>query len=280
MNTLRVLLAALGIVVSITAGAESMVVEVIPLKHRLTADVLPIIQPLVADGGTVTGMNNQVVVKTTPANLEEIRQVLDSIDSAPRRLMISVRQNVDGNFNRDEQGISGRYSSGDVTIASPDPGARRGGGVVAIRALSTRSSREDKSTFSVQATEGYPAFIHTGQSVPVANQQTIITPGGAVVVQDGIQYRDVTSGFYVLPRLSGDRVTLLVAPQLNRVNDAQGGVFEIQNVETTATGRLGEWIELGGVSEQFDDKGNLNLTTTRRRGQEFRNIAVKVTEIP
>jgi len=290
MNTLRMLVAGLGILVSVAAGAGSMVVEVIPLKHRLTADVLPIIQPLVADGGTVTGMNNQVVVKTTPANLEEIRQVLESIDSAPRRLMITVRQNVDGNIHRDEQGVSGRYTSGDVTIASPDPGARRGGGVVAIRddegnvigyrALSTRSSREDKSSFSVQATEGYPAFIHTGQSVPVANQQTIITPGGGVIVQDGIQYRDVTSGFYVLPRLSGDRVTLLVAPQLNRVNDAEGGVFDIQSVETTATGRLGEWIELGGVSEQFDDKGSLNLTTTRRRGQEFRNIAVKVTEIP
>lgn len=289
MRRTGLLICVCSLLLSLAVYADDMVLEVIPLKHRMSSDVVDMIKPLVAPGGTVTGMNNQIIVKTTAANLEEIKQVLDSIDQAPRRLMITVKQNVDGNFNRNEQGISGRYTSGDVTIASPDPGAGHGGGIVAIkddegnvigyRALSTRSDREDKNTFSVLATEGYPAFIHTGHSVPVANQQTIITPGGGVVVQDGIQYRDVTSGFYVLPRLSGDIVTLLVAPQLNRINSAQGGVFDIQNVETTASGRLGEWIELGGVSQQFDDKGQHNLISTRRRGQEFRTIAVMVTEI-
>lgn len=289
MKLLRTIMAIALFMVSLCIQAEDMVLEVIPLNHRLSADVIPMIKPLVAPGGTVTGMNDQLIVKTTPTNLQEIKQVLNSVDKTPRRLMITVKQNVDGNLNRNEQGLSGRYSSGDVTIASPDPGAHRGGGVVAIedddgniigyRVLSTRSSSEDKSTFSVQATEGYPAFIQTGHSVPVANQQTVITPGGGVVVQDGIQYRDVTSGFYVLPRLSGDIVTLMVAPQLNRINSAQGGVFDIQSVETTASGRLGEWIQLGGISQQYDDKGRHNLTTTRRQGQEFRSIAVKVTEI-
>ncbi len=284
--TMTLLLSALFFTAPVTA---EMVLEVISLKHRLANDVIPMVKPLVVDGGTVTGMNDQVIVKSTAENLNQIKQVIHSLDKAPRRLMISVKQNVDGNVNHNEQGISGRYSSGDVTIASPDPGARNGGGIIAIkddegnvigyRALSTRSSIEDKNTFSVQVTEGYPAFIHTGHSVPVANQQTIITPGGGVILQDGIQYRDVTSGFYVLPRLSGDIVTLMIAPQLNRVNSAHGGVFDIQNVETTASGRLGEWIYLGGVEQQFDDKGRLNLTTTRRTGQEFRSIAVKVTEL-
>ncbi len=289
MNKMSIPVSILALLLALTVQAGDMVLEVIPLKHRLSSDVIDIVRPLVAPGGTVTGMNNQVIIRTTPSNLEEIRRVLNSIDQAPRRLMITVRQNVDGNLNRNEQGISGRYSSGDVTIESTDPNAGRGGGIVAIRddegnvigyrALSTRSRLEDRNTFSVQATEGYPAYIHTGQSVPVAHQQAVITPGGGIIVQDGIQYRDVTSGFYVLPRLSGNIVTLLVAPRLNRVSPDQGGVFDLQSVQTTASGRLGEWIELGGVSQQFNEDASHNLTSTRQRGQEFRSIAVMVTEI-
>ncbi len=267
--------------------AERLVLEIIPLKHRLLSDVLPIVQPLIVDGGTATGMNDQLIVKTTAANITEIKRVLNSLDKPPRRLMITVKQDVDGNLTRNEHGISGRYRSGDVTVKSPDPG--RGGLVIQAededgnalryRTLTSRSKIDDKNTFRVQTIEGQPAFVQTGQSVPVANQQTYVTPGG-VVIQDGIEYRDVTSGFYVIPRLNGNHVTLLIAPQLHKVNPHQGGTFDIQNVETTASGTLGEWIQIGGMTEQHKDKNTRNLVSTRRLGQETRNVVVKVEEIP
>ncbi|MGH6635617.1 MAG: hypothetical protein ACRED0_05595 [Gammaproteobacteria bacterium] len=34
------------------ALAEEMVLEVIPLEHRLSAEVIPLLQPLVVPGGT------------------------------------------------------------------------------------------------------------------------------------------------------------------------------------------------------------------------------------
>ncbi len=53
-----------------------MQLEVIPLQKRMVDEVIQIIRPLVAPGGTVTGMNNQLIIKTTPSNLAEIKQVL------------------------------------------------------------------------------------------------------------------------------------------------------------------------------------------------------------
>ena len=268
--------------------AEAMTLEVIPLQHSLLSEVLPILKPMVIEGGSVTGMNDQLIVRTTPSNLLEIKQILRSIDTPPRRLMITVKQNVDGNLVQNEHGISGRYRSGDVTVGT-GPDDERDGAVIAIRdkdgnvlryrTLTTKSDIDDRNTFKVQTIAGQAAFIQQGSSVPVADQQTIIRPDGVVVFQDGVQYRDVTSGFYVLPRLNGDRVTLFVSPQLNRVDRHESGVFDLQNIETTAHGYLGEWIQIGGVSQQHKDKNTRYYSSTRSQGQQTRNVLIRVDEI-
>lgn len=263
-----------------------MRIETIPMNNRSVDDVIPVLRPLVVEGGTVTGINNKLIVKTTPTNLKQIKQVLAEIDNTPRRLMISVKQDVDGNLSVTESGLSGRYNSDNVKIQSPDNG--RGGtiiqgkdsdgNVIRYRQLNTRSRLEDKNVFRVQTLEGNPAFINTGQSIPIANQTTYVT-GGGVVVQDGVEYRDVSSGFYVLPRLQGDNVTLLIAPHLSRVSPNQAAIFDIQNVETTASGRLGEWIQVGGATQHYNDDSNSNTISTKRRGQEQRKVMVKVEEV-
>lgn len=283
----QLLQALLILIMSVSpALAESMKIEIIPLKSGLVSDIVPIIKPLVVEGGTVTGMNNQLIVKTTPSNLKQIKSVLAQIDRAPRRLMISVKQNVDGNLNRSESGLSGRYNSGNVKFESPDisnegtiiQGKDSDGNVIRYRTLETRSRLEDKNTFRIQTLEGSPAYINTGQSVPIPTQTTVVT-GGGVVVNDGVQYREVTSGFYVLPRLSGDNVTLMVSPQLSRVSPNQAAVFDVQNVETTVSGRLGEWIPIGGATQHFNDNSRRNTISTKRRGQEQRNVLIKVEEV-
>lgn len=269
-----------------TVMAATMKIETIPMKNRQVEDVIPILKPLVVEGGTVTGINNKLIVKTTPSNLKQIKSVLKQIDQAPRRLMISVTQDVDGTLNTNERGVSGRYRSGDVTLDVPDTSDAgtiiqskdSDGNVIRYRHLETRSRLEDRNVFKVQTLEGNPAYISTGQSVPIPNQTAFVT-GGGVVVQDGVEYRDVDSGFYVLPRLQGDNVTLLISPKLSRVTPNQAAVFDIQNVETTVTGQLGEWISIGGATQHFADGEKRNLISTKRRGQEQRNVLVKVEEI-
>ncbi len=272
----------------VMSQAEQMTLEVIPLKYRLTDDIIPIIQPLVAPGGTVSGMNNQLIIKTTPSNLAEIKNVLDSIDQAPRQLLITVKQDIGGQIHLKERSLSGKYSSGDVTISSDDPGRPDEGPVimggdedsdfVRYRALSRDTAIDDKNTFRVRATEGYPAFINTGQSVPIPSRTEVVTPHG-VVVEKHTEYYGATSGFYVLPRLNGDQVTLLISPHLTRVHPGKPPVFDTQNVETTANGRLGEWIPIGGIDQSFDDKDRRIFSSAESQGQEARTVLIRVDEV-
>ena len=271
------------------AYSDSMTLEVIELKHRMTDDVIEILRPMVVPGGTVTGMNNQLIVKTTPANLAEIKTILDSLDRSPRRLMISVKQDVGGKIQSREQSVSGRYSTGDVTVGAGDTRRSRDGLIISgrdedgneirYRAQDSTSYTDDRGTYTVQATEGYPAYINVGQSVPVQSRTGYVTPGGGIVISEGTEYVDAGSGFYVMPRLSGNQVTLLIAPKLTRVSPGKAPVFDVQNVETTASGQLGEWIELGGLNQQFSDSNRRILSSSSARGSEVRSIYVKVVEI-
>jgi type II secretory pathway component GspD/PulD (secretin) len=266
-----------------------MTLEIISLKYRMVDDVVEILRPMVVPGGTVTGMNNQLIIKTTPENLVEIKTILESLDHSPRRLMISVKQDVGGQIQSREQSVSGRYSTGDVTVGAGDKRRSRDGLVISghdsdgneirYRTQDSTLNANDKSTYTVQATEGYPAYISTGQSVPVQNRTGYVAPDGGIIISDSVEYVDADSGFYVMPRLSGNQVTLLIAPKLTRISPGKAPVFDVQNVETTATGQLGEWIELGGLNQQFSNNTRGNLSSSNAQGSELRSIFVKVVEI-
>ncbi len=162
-----------------TATLAQTVLEVIPLRYRTAEQVIPIIQPMLAREGSVSGFQGQLVVRTTPANLEEIKRILASLDNAPRQLLITVRQDADTDRSRSAAELSGSVGGehGRVTI----PGGRdpRGGNVVLregddrvrVQVIEGRSSESDRNTQSVRVMEGREAYVRVGQSVPVRERQ-------------------------------------------------------------------------------------------------------------
>lgn len=282
---LRVLVALLATAWLASVHAEQTVLEVITLKYRNADQVLPVLKPLVAPGGTISGLQNRVIVRTTPQNLAELRQVLDTIDGAPRRLMISVRQDVAGLGSRDEAELSGSIGTGTARATVPGSDSKAGGTVVLRRgddrvkgrALSSNSASTDRSVQTLQVLEGGEAWIQVGQSVPVEGGSIAISPLGAQVTQS-TQYRDTGSGFRVKPRLAGDNVTLEIGTRRDMPsNDTRN--FDVQRVDTIVTGRLGEWLELGGVAQEStrSDRGTLSRGTSS--SSDNRSVYVKVEEL-
>ncbi len=286
MNKFHKLIIAFVLLLPQITLAGKMQLEVIPLQHRMVDDVIRIIRPLVTPGGTVTGMNNQLIIKTTPSNLAEIKQILNSIDHAPRRLMITVKQNVSGDSHLRENSLSGKYTFDDVQISGGHDHSDEGLSVSAgdknshirYRTLDSTSHTDDRNTFRVQALEGRPAFINQGQSIPIDSSTTYVTEHG-VVVNRTTDYHEIRSGFYVLPRLNGDQVTLIATTDLSSIKPGNQPTTNVQGIETTVTGRLGEWMELGGIDQGFNQRGHQNFSSSSVRGQELRTVLIKVDEI-
>ena len=273
------------------ALSQATVLEVIPLRYRTAPEVIPIIQPVLAREGSVSGLQGQLIVRTTPANLEEVKRILASIDTAPRQLLITVRQDADIDRSRSSAEVSGSVGGEQGRITIP-PGSRdpRGGSVVIregdnqvrAQAVENRSVESDRSTQAVRVMEGREAFVRVGQSVPVRERQVRrVMINGQMVEQvvDGTQYRDLNTGFYVLPRLAGDRITLDVSPQREALSRQVPGAVNVQSVVTTVSGRLGEWMEIGGIDQDASGQQAVILGRTTTTTRDSRRVLVKVEEV-
>jgi len=253
-------------------------VEIIQLSYRTAEQVIPILRPLVEPGGAISGMQNTLVIRASPANVQQLRQVVATLDRMPRRLLISVRQDAGISFESRAAQVSGTVGSSEVRVGVNEPPRRDSG--VSISARESLGSRDDRFATQVQALEGSPAYISVGQSVPVQGSVVTQTPGGGTVVRNTTTYQNVASGVYVIPRVSGDRVFLEIAPQTASPGRDGPGSANVQQIVTTASGRLGEWFQLGGIdhSATRSQAGVLSGASGARVGSS--SVWVKVDEMP
>jgi hypothetical protein len=258
------------------AGAAELVTETFALKYRTVEELAPVLRPLVPAPGVVTGLGDRLVVKTTPDNLSAVAEVLGRIDRPPRRLVISVRQERAENLDAIRASLDARVRAGDTTLSTGRPGPGEGSRARA-QVYGTESRDEGVTLQHVQALEGRSALIRAGTSVPVNEGYVFVGPGG-VGVADSVRYLDLTTGFYALPRVSGDRVTLDLSPYSARL--AGGGVIDTQSAATVVSGRLGEWLVVASSAETDTDRGTGIVYSTRKRGEMNRLILLKVDELP
>ena len=290
------ILLMIGLSVAMSCYANEL--EIINLKHRSAEELLPIIRPFLDSDEMVSGMNYQLILRASPRNIEQIKRLLDSIDTRPRRLKVTVMQDVDSDTAASMTEMSGSIGVGrNARIAVPgqgNGGVYAGGGSVSVgqgqdavnaRIISTRTLENDHKTQQLQVMEGNRALVRTGQTVSVPQRQVIQGAWGTQVI-DTTQYRDVSSGFYVLPRVNGDQVTLEIstqndslAPNPNQNTGSGYPVTRIQNTSSTVSGHLGEWINVGGLGQQ----GNVDHSTLTSRSSsqinEQRNVLIKVDEV-
>ena len=252
--TARAALLALFMLCSLPAQAAT---ELIQLNYRTADDVLPLLQSVLDGQGKVSPYGNQLLINASPAKIEEVRELLAQLDTAPRRLLISVDSSESRLQERSGYRVDGSISAGDVEVSA---GRGEVQGRDQVRLIRRSTDSRNGGTQQVQATEGYPALIQVGQSVPLTS--TGIGPYGQIY--RNTQYRDVTQGFYVTASLSGELVHLRISSNNDRISQQYPGVIDIQSTDTRVSGRIGEWIPLGGVSQssQNRDSGILQRQST------------------
>lgn len=293
LQTLRIalglLLGAVGLLAAPTASAaagsaDAMVTEVFTVGYRPVEEVVALIRPLVPAPGSVGGMRDKLVVRTSASNMAEIRHLLDSVvNRTPANLQISVRSSLAQIGARSGVESYGTSNLGGVEIGRGEPsgsgGLTIGDSRSGVRIVQTHSADDDLSTQRVRVLEGQEAFISAGQSVPVADRTVVIGGFGTGAIRQGVRYRDATSGFYVRPRLAGEQVTLEIRPHRTRPSREGGGAFDVAGASTTVSGRLGEWISIGGVSGQEVRSERGITAATRGRSSTDYSVQVKVDRL-
>ena len=283
----RLLLALLCLGMTAGAQAQETVLEVIDLKYRSADQIVPMLKPLLAPGGTISALQNRVIVRTTPQNLAELRKVLDAVDTMPKRLVISVRQEATETGQASEAEVSGSIGTDDARVTVPGSRRKKGAGAevrkgdaaVRGRVLNSQSAATDRGVQTVQVLEGNEAQIRVGQSVPVRSRNVIQTPQGARI-SETVKYRDADTGFRVRPRVNGDRVTLEISTRRDAPADPNSQTFNVQRVDTVVSGRLGEWMEIGGVDQSRVQTDDGTLSRRSVSTSDDRKVFLKVEQMP
>ncbi|HWJ04554.1 MAG TPA: secretin N-terminal domain-containing protein [Steroidobacteraceae bacterium] len=272
------LLLAACLVVPGSPPRAADVLEAIPLHYRLAEELVPLLQPLLPPGAAVTGTGDVLLVRGDAATLRQVREALATLDRAPRQLLITVGQATDA--ARQSSGVRGSATigTGDVQVGVNQPPGAHPGAQVTVHDQATRADVQGTST--VRALEGREVYVSVGESRPVTTTTVIGGDRHRPVVSQATDYRDARSGFYATPRVSGDRVTLEISPtQQAFARSAPAGTVATQTLHTTVSGRLGEWLELGGVADERRDEDS-GLVTWGTRSELTRYSAwVKVEEI-
>lgn len=235
-----------------SATAEDSVMEMMDLHYRPAEEIQPLLQPLLEPGEALSGSGFDLIVKSRPARLTEIRRLIQQLDRRPRNLMISVMQS---------QHQSAEALNAEAAL-SISPNAIRMQGMTG----DTRAVGQQGNLQQLRTLDGQAAHIEIGQLRPYESLTMYATGYGYPGVVSSTQWQAVSSGFAVIPRLQADNEIMLdIAPWSERFR--YNGQIDSQSLHTSLRAHLGEWLEIGGISEQktaTEGYSGFNATTQTR----------------
>ena len=260
----------------LTSVVQAGSITTIQLNNRPAEEVIPIVKPMLGAGEVITGSGYKLFLRASPQSLQQVRDIIDALDSAAKVLQVSVFQgserdlktrSVSGNLQIDngntsvDIGSSKNKSAGSISYNSGNVSGD-------INASSTHQRQTSNPVHQLRVSEGTEGFIQTGKQIPYFTGYS------------STEYKDVTTGFYVLPRIHGDMVTLQISPFKNSLTKTGKGSIETQSARTTITGRIGEWLPLGGVTEQSKRSQSSIGSSSSSKSQSQHSIWIKADLIP
>lgn len=238
------LAAALLFAASALAGGDLTVID---LHFRDADELVGLIQPLLGSDERVVPNGSQLLLRAGPNTVQQVRDLLRQIDKRPHRLRISVLQNSD---------VSAEQLN--ARIDAP------------VHAWSSDGDGRSGQNQQVETMDGQTAEIRSGTLMPVPAPPVY---GYGYGSPPGINYRPVTGGFSVTPRLQGNEVVLKIDRWWDRPSHALGGgSIDTQSGTTTVRVPLGEWINIGGQVETSEREETTPLShryATRTRGDQI-----------
>ncbi len=259
------------------------------LQYAKAADILDQLKARI-DANAVGSIaiderSNKVVIRAYPDRRTEVEQVLKSLDSPTKEVLVEARvlqvvfkpeMDFGIDWDADFSGQNMRVSSimlnesalnstdnlypnyGRLAIGSVNPNNFQ----LRIRALKQVSDTKILSSPKILVTNNEEAQIHVGDTVPYIISTTSGTGENAITSED-VRFVDVGLKLSVRPTINDDGfITMALRPEISTVVsyvDSEGGGIPKVNktlVETTVMVKDGATVVLGGLK-----KDNKALTT-------------------
>jgi type II secretory pathway component GspD/PulD (secretin) len=253
-------------IISTPIIANETVMEIIPVFNRPASELQPLLSPLLEATEQIIATGNNLIIKATPVRLEEFKILLKKLDTRLNNFSITVIQSRTKTAQALNASASFRLNK--VHNKPILDGHIRG------RFAQTEGFTNSDSTQVIKTLEGRAAYIKTGTNHPIQNIN-IYDPGyGYPTISTNTEFIETSTGFLVTPRITGHQVTLDITPWSDKINNM--GIIETQEANTTLRINLGEWVEIGGITEINQMSRNKSLSHSYSTANKTMRIIIKV----
>jgi type II secretory pathway component GspD/PulD (secretin) len=98
---------------------------------------------------------------------------------------------------------------------------------------------------------GSSAYLWVGKEVPFTERWVYFTHHYAHVVET-VNFQRVETGFEVRPIVAGNNVQIEIVPRISSL-ERGGQIVRFTEASTTLTVPKGQWVTIGGASEQSNE---------------------------
>lgn len=271
INNIIYVLCTLLLAVSMQLNAATEL-KIITLQHRFAEDIVLAIEPLVGYDGSVTAIQNQLIIRTQSSNMANIEQVVNALDVERNNLKITVSRQSNLNDSADGFTVNGRKRIGNVEIGtrrflnnSPDG--------VQIGIENNQNNTFSSSNQFINVIDGERAFIRVGQSVPFTQEWVVLT-NRYISQQTTTEFVDVSTGFAVRPRSIGSQIEVEITPRIAKLN--QSGFIDFEELSTVVRVNKGQWLDIGGIMQQKDEVSRAILSRQNTGQNQDNSLSIRV----
>jgi hypothetical protein len=251
---------------SLSAIADEM--QIFDLKGATPQEMIPLIKPFVGPDGTVTGMHNKLIIRTSTDRMVQVRKILQEFDRAPRRLLIHVRDTAPSEAQRSRIDLS--IDQPHLQIGETEKNRLR------IKRYTTETQEANLRT--LQTIEGEPTLISSGVIRPeVTRNGYIIGPRGGY--QTSVDYRAIDSGFYATVHVVQDRVRIEITTR-KQAEISGSPAVTTQTTGNVVSGQIGDWLPLATLHSQRQVKSTGIGSYASSESMSDDQVWVKVELLP
>ena len=250
--------------------AEPTVLEVLAVHNRPAADLIPLLTPLLDADERLVANGDSLLVKTTPAKLDNLKTLVQQLDKPIKDLLITVLHNSPKSAEQLNTETSARLNKPEISMQGMN--------------VDTRDTRALQNQQSIRVADGQSALISTGSirqmqnvslypalnnnaansnasttnastssaATPVVNSNASGTPTPAsssatnpsMYGSVNSQMLKVETGFIVTASLNDQQVSLDISPWSEQFQQSYNQ--KTQHLHSQIHAKLGQWVELAG----------------------------------
>lgn len=236
---------------SLNAWSQDMSLHVI---SRPDADALvPVIGPLLPEGGTVNAYQGKLIIRTTHQNFQELQSVLGELNRKPSSVTVYLRRAGSTESAHSRAGI-------DIVRRPAQTNAR-------VHIQQQRENQRHQDDYRIRTLSGYPAGINRG---------TLLALSGG---NYGTVLHNLERGIQVTPQVNTDGSVTL---QIRQRHDQPGGpgVADTQHSASTLRLEPGQWQQMGSINtiKQSSQRGIGRYQTSRQTVTLPIEVMVQISE--